>query len=619
MGASSLPIWSEEFDYSGPPDPEIWSYDIGQGSNGWGNAELQTYTSENAIVEDGTLRIMGQRSTHWEHSFTSARIKTLDKVTVKYGRIEGSIQFPDLANGLWPAFWMLGNDFPQVGWPKCGEIDIMEMGKAEAIANGTVNRVVGSTAHWDMSGSYANYGLYRETPTNLNAGFHNFTLDWTPSALTSYVDGEWIWTMDITPSACDGCEEFHNPYFIVLNLAIGGHYPGITNHRGITAPFPAEYLIDYIRIYANEWTEMGGTYFPASNPTKVVDCGCGSNCTSEALDQIVTDDELGSFTCRDRINELMETKGLEEQEACFRVSSVFNEACSRGCDPATCSPPTSASMDGIDCGCGNNCNSSVLDEVATDSSGSYSCRDRIQWLMTMTLKSEQESCAQVATEFPSVCSQGCNPSFCNRPATATVTNCGCQQQCDDSALSQLATDEDGSFTCRSRISTIMDTVGVVEETACKLVSHQFPSICGLHCDPTSCKSGSNVTDCGCQSSCDGSILDQEVVDNSGSGTCRQRINLVMATTGLSQDHACSLVAGEFPDTCGQGCNPPLCSSNTDGSMAKMGTDAPSSSTFRLDSDLSIASVNEAPSISSQAVALYWTLIPLVSMVIGLCS
>jgi beta-glucanase (GH16 family) len=295
--STTLPIWSEEFNYDGPPDPTIWSYDLGSNRS---NQELETYTShpDNVIVENGTLRIMARRhpttvsqtnnNTNTNNSnktsFTSARIHTRNKVTLKYGRIEASIQIPTtLANGLWPAFWMEGNtkNHPMVKkWPQCGEIDIMEMGSRAGIARGTVNRRVTSTAHWydTTTQSHAQNGHFLETPTDLNkntttttttttttAAFHNFTLDWTPYALTTYVDGARIWTMDISTTdnnngSTTAMMVFHQPYFILLNLAIGGDYPAIYNPTHITAPFPAEYRIDYIRMYANEFTVLGGTY-----------------------------------------------------------------------------------------------------------------------------------------------------------------------------------------------------------------------------------------------------------------------------------------------------------------------------------------------------------------------
>ena len=150
MTATSQVIWSDEFDSGSAPNSAVWTAETGGG--GWGNSELQTYTSDpaNLRVEGGNLIITaiaseGGRGRPGSKTFTSARIKTEGKLTIQYGTIEARIKIPDLADGLWPAFWTLGNNFSSVGWPDCGELDIMEMGFADAIAAGVVNRRVGST------------------------------------------------------------------------------------------------------------------------------------------------------------------------------------------------------------------------------------------------------------------------------------------------------------------------------------------------------------------------------------------------------------------------------------------------------------------------------------------
>ena len=140
----SAQIWSEEFNGGTSPNSAVWSYDLG--GSGWGNNELQTYTnnSNNVRVEGGHLIItaLQQSGSGGQPSFTSARIRTQDKLTLQYGTVEARIKIPDLGNGLWPAFWTLGNNFSSVGWPDCGEIDVLEMGSVEAISSGVVNRRV---------------------------------------------------------------------------------------------------------------------------------------------------------------------------------------------------------------------------------------------------------------------------------------------------------------------------------------------------------------------------------------------------------------------------------------------------------------------------------------------
>ena len=266
MANAETLIWGEEFDSSSALDCSVWSYDLGDGCAagicGWGNNEFQEYTSDpaNVRVEGGQLVITALRDTSGpDDTFTSARIKTQSRLTVQYGSIEARIQLPDLGDGLWPAFWTLGSDIPTVGWPACGEIDIFEMGSAGAISEGVVNRRVGSTAHWDFQGNYAGYGLDYTSPTDLSDSFHIYRMEWTPTYISTYIDGIWIWTIDITNPASFGGEEFHQPHFLLLNLAVGGNYTGITGESSnITATFPAEYRVDWIRIYDNGFTTLGG-------------------------------------------------------------------------------------------------------------------------------------------------------------------------------------------------------------------------------------------------------------------------------------------------------------------------------------------------------------------------
>ena len=254
-----LPIWSDEFNVDGPPNPNYWSYDLGN-NNGWGNQELETYTSdpENIRVSNGTLIITAVRKNRFE--FTSARIKTLNKVTFQYGRLEASIKIPNLANGLWPAFWTLGNNYPKVGWPNCGELDIFEMGNKGAIADGVINRRILSSAHWNADGTEATYSLDYDAPEDLDNGFHNVTMNWTPDLMSTYLDGVKMFEFAIG-FGCSSCTEFHQTRFIILNMVVGGTFTGIFDRKGITAQLPAEYIIDYIRIYPNNFTKLGGYHF----------------------------------------------------------------------------------------------------------------------------------------------------------------------------------------------------------------------------------------------------------------------------------------------------------------------------------------------------------------------
>ena len=255
-------LWSDEFDTGTSLDPKTWSYDIGD--SGWGNQELQNYTNdpENVRLENDNLVINIRQTGEGANSqFTSARVRTQDKLTFKYGRIEARIKMPDLADGLWPAFWTLGNNFSEVGWPHCGELDVVEMGSGASISLGSINRRVGSTAHWS-SGGYVSYGLPLDLAADINDEYHIFSMDWTPENVTTYIDGQQIWKMRINLDQCVSCDEFHKPHFVILNVAVGGTYTGIFNSDQITAETPAEMLVDYVRIFDNGYTELGGSAVP---------------------------------------------------------------------------------------------------------------------------------------------------------------------------------------------------------------------------------------------------------------------------------------------------------------------------------------------------------------------
>jgi len=258
-------LWSDEFNEGVAPDPAFWSYDLG--ANGWGNQELQEYTDDlaNARIADGNLVITARKTAEGTSpaGFSSARLRTQDKVMFKYGTIEARIKVPDIANGLWPAFWTLGNNFGQVGWPDCGALDILEMGWKDAVSDGVVNRWLSSAAHWKNGGAYAFYGrTYNQQlieSTNLNLDYHVFSMNWTPNTITTYLDGRELWTMNISTADCSDCEEFHQPHFMILNLAVGGSFTGQFTEGQITAPLPAEMKVDYVRIYDNGFTELSGT------------------------------------------------------------------------------------------------------------------------------------------------------------------------------------------------------------------------------------------------------------------------------------------------------------------------------------------------------------------------
>ena len=179
----------------------------------------------------------------------------------KYGTLEARIQVPDLGNGLWPALWALGHDFSSVGWPACSEIIVMEMGVEGAIEAGLANRRIISAAHWEHNTLHETYGLNFDHPADLDGSFQIYRMDWTPSAITTYINNARIWTMDIS-----AIPAMHEPHFLLLNLAIGGIHTGGCDFDSITAPFPAEYRVDYLRLFDNGFTELSGSCIQRGTP-----------------------------------------------------------------------------------------------------------------------------------------------------------------------------------------------------------------------------------------------------------------------------------------------------------------------------------------------------------------
>jgi beta-glucanase (GH16 family) len=232
-------VMSEEFNVNGAPDTSLWNYNLGTGNNGWGNNELQYYTDKptNIVVEDGMLKITALKENYMGSAYTSARILTKGKFEQKYGRIEARIKLP-LGKGLWPAFWMLGANSDEVSWPQCGEIDIMEyLGSKPSSMFGTVHGP-------GYSGGMAiskNYSLPNDRFEN---DFHIFGIEWGENYINYYVDD--VLYNQITPKDVPGEWVFNQPFYIILNMAVGGNFPGSPNSETV---FPQTMTIDYIRVY----------------------------------------------------------------------------------------------------------------------------------------------------------------------------------------------------------------------------------------------------------------------------------------------------------------------------------------------------------------------------------
>lgn len=232
------PVWQQEFNEQAI-DTSVWQFDLGRGNNGWGNAELQYYTqrTENIKQENGLLIITARQEPYEGARYTSARIKTKGKFEKKFGRIEARIKLPK-GQGMWPAFWMLGNDIDETGWPNSGEIDIMEY-------RGQEPKIVLSTLHGPgYSGNQSISKNFLADTYGFDGDFHVFGVDWRENLIRFYVDD--LIYHQLTPEDLPGPWVFNKPFYIILNLAVGGNFLGSPNND---TSFPQTLQIDYVRVY----------------------------------------------------------------------------------------------------------------------------------------------------------------------------------------------------------------------------------------------------------------------------------------------------------------------------------------------------------------------------------
>jgi len=237
-------VWSDDFDgiTGDAPNPENWNYDIGTGTNGWGNAELQYYTDrpENVQLDGkGNLVITALQESFEGSNYTSARIKTKDLFEQQYGRFEARIKTP-FSQGLWPAFWMLGADIDEVGWPQTGEIDIMELRGQEP------RKISGSIHGPGYSAGEAITDEFELIDERFDTEFHVFAVEWGPGFIDFYVDDTRY--QRLTPEDLPEDSEwvFEKEFFLILNVAVGGTYVGSPNDN---SRFPQTMIIDYVRVY----------------------------------------------------------------------------------------------------------------------------------------------------------------------------------------------------------------------------------------------------------------------------------------------------------------------------------------------------------------------------------
>lgn len=267
-------VWGDEFNGT-ELDEKAWNVEVN--GDGGGNQELQYYRRQNVAVRDGNLVITARRESYNGRSFTSGRINSREKVAFKHGWMQARIKFPKTANGLWPAYWMMGNDYGKVGWPRCGEMDIIELGHQNGIKNGTQDRYFMGTLHYGPSAANTDHQQQSRDITVANdkaicdGNYHVLSVEWDDTKIRMYYDlagtrddqkrAALYAEFDVPTSTNDYAagKYFQKEFFFIFNLAVGGQFTGILNASGITAlpqaGAEAEMLVDYVRVYQKNTDE----------------------------------------------------------------------------------------------------------------------------------------------------------------------------------------------------------------------------------------------------------------------------------------------------------------------------------------------------------------------------
>lgn len=242
-GSTSKLVWQDEFDGAAgqPPDGATWGFDLGTGAGGWGNGEQQYYRAENAALDGaGHLAITARKEDFGGSRYTSARLLTKGKRELERGRVEARMKLP-AGQGIWPAFWMLGGNIDAMPWPGCGEIDIMELrGQQPGVVLGSLHGP-GYSGAASVTDSFTLPG-----GAGFDADFHVFAVEWDDAYISWEVDGATyaVATPDRLPAGAPWV--FDHPFFVVLNLAVGGNFVGLPDD---TTVFPQTMLVDYVRVY----------------------------------------------------------------------------------------------------------------------------------------------------------------------------------------------------------------------------------------------------------------------------------------------------------------------------------------------------------------------------------
>ncbi len=235
-------VWQDEFDKPGLPDPTRWAYDVG--GHGWGNNEAQYYTSqrsENARVEKGKLIIEARKESFEGKNYTSARLLTQNKIAWTYGRFEIMAKLPQ-GRGTWPALWMLGENITTVSWPLCGEIDIMEhVGFDEGVVHGTIHSEAYNHSKNTQKGG-------QTTQKDVTSQFHLYAMEWTADQIDFFLDDRKYYTVQRSVLGSSPAQwPFGNPFFLIMNVAVGGNWGGA---QGIDERiWPQRMEVDYVRVY----------------------------------------------------------------------------------------------------------------------------------------------------------------------------------------------------------------------------------------------------------------------------------------------------------------------------------------------------------------------------------
>jgi beta-glucanase (GH16 family) len=303
-------VWSDEFN-GGGVDGSKWNVDVG---NPGVNHEQEYYQASNATVSGGTLVITARQQSVGGQPYTSAKLNTSGKFSIQYGRIEARIQLP-MVQGTWPAFWMLGTNIGSVGWPNCGEIDIMEHVN-------TTNTILG-TMHWNGGNGHVQYG---NSTTTSPGSFHVYAVEWDNQSIRWYVDNTLYSTGNIANNI-NNTGAFQLPFYIILNLAIGGDLPGNTIDNG---SLPTNMLVDYVRVYKAA-TGGGGPpigqtitlkgfnnqYVSGENGTQAMWC---NRPTAQAWEQFLVVDEGGGNIALQSMGKYVSSENGTQPITCNRTS-----------------------------------------------------------------------------------------------------------------------------------------------------------------------------------------------------------------------------------------------------------------------------------------------------------